>query len=66
MEEEYDKLADASGLPVYKFRGDEEREYVGANMNTASFPTVNKLVGGKFVKYDSEDRTVSALKAFAK
>ena len=52
-------------MPVYKFRGDEEREYVGANMNTASFPTVNKLVGGKFVKYDSEDRTVSALKAFA-
>ena len=59
------KLA-ADGVTVYKFRGDEEREYVGAKMNTASFPTVNKLVGGKFVKYDSEDRTVSALKAFAK
>jgi len=65
MEEEVEKLA-ADGVTVYKFRGDEEREYVGANMNTASFPTVNKLVGGKFVKYDSEDRTVSALKAFAK
>jgi thiol-disulfide isomerase/thioredoxin len=65
MEEEVEKLA-ADGVAVYKFRGDEEREYVGASMNTASFPTVNKLVGGKFVKYDSEDRTVSALKAFAK
>lgn len=65
MEEEVEKLA-ADGVTVYKFRGDEEREYVGASMNTASFPTVNKLVGGKFVKYDSEDRTVSALKAFAK
>ena len=65
MEEEVEKLA-ADGVTVYKFRGDEEREYVGASMNTASFPTVNKLVGGTFVKYDSEDRTVSALKAFAK
>ena len=64
MEEEVEKLA-ADGVAVYKFRGDEEREYVGANMNTASFPTVNKLSGGKFVKYDSEDRSVEALKAFA-
>jgi phosphoadenosine phosphosulfate reductase len=65
MEEEVDKLAEASGMPVYKFRGDEEREFVSANMNTESFPTVNKLSGGKFVKYDSEDRSVEALKAFA-
>merc|ERR1711924_305295 len=38
MEEEYEKLAEASGLPVYKFRGDEEREYVEANMNTKCSP----------------------------
>merc|ERR1719240_661451 len=28
MESEYEKLADATGLPVYKFRGDEQREFV--------------------------------------
>ena len=28
MESEYEKLADATGLPVYKFRGDEQRESV--------------------------------------
>ena len=65
MEGEVDKLAEASGMPVYKFRGDEEREYVKANMNTESFPTVNLLSDGKFIKYESEDRSVDALKAFA-
>ena len=28
MEENYGKLAEASGLATYKFRGDEEREFV--------------------------------------
>jgi len=65
MEAEIDQLAEASGMPVYKFRGDEEREFVSANLNTESFPTINKLSGGEFVKYDSEDRSVEALKAFA-
>ena len=64
MEEEVEKLA-ADGVTVYKFRGDEEREYVKANMNTESFPTVNLLSDGKFIKYESEDRSVDALKAFA-
>jgi len=65
MEGEVDKLAEAAGLPVYKFRGDEEREYVKANMNTESFPTINLLSGGQFTKYESDDRSVEALKAFA-
>merc|ERR1719327_24863 len=67
MEEEYEKLADATGLPVYKFRGDEEREYVEANMNTSSFPTINYVgADGKAIKYDSEVRTVAAMADFAK
>jgi len=66
MEAEYEKLAAASGLPVYKFRGDEERAFVEAEMNTKSFPTVNYLGGGKAVKYESEDRSVEAMAAFAK
>merc|ERR1719238_1195946 len=67
MEEEYDKLADASGLPVYKFRGDEEREFVSANMNTQSFPTINYMAAdGTFTKYQSEDRSVEAMTKFAK
>jgi len=65
MEGEVDQLASASGVPVYKFRGDEERDYVKANMNTESFPTINLLSGGKFTKYESDDRSVEALKAFA-
>merc|ERR1712118_5209 len=54
MEEEFEKLADATGMPVYKFRGDEQREFVEANLNTSSFPTINYVgADGKPVKYDS-------------
>jgi hypothetical protein len=50
---------------VYKFRGDEEREFVQANLNTKSFPTVNVVKSdGSVVKYDSEERTVAAFNAF--
>ena len=67
MEDEYSKLAESSGLPTYKFRGDEQREFVEAEMNTKSFPTINKLTAdGKLVKYESEDRTVAAMTEFAK
>ena len=56
--------ADA-GLPVYKFRGDEQREYVEANLNTKSFPTVNYVAAdGTVTKYESEDRSVEAMKGF--
>lgn len=66
MESEYDKLSEASGLTTYKFRGDEQREYVEANLNTKSFPTINFVsADGDVIKYESEDRSVEALKAFA-
>jgi thiol-disulfide isomerase/thioredoxin len=65
MEEEYAAFAADAGVDVYKFRGDEEREFVEANLNTKSFPTVNVVkADGTVVKYDSEDRTVDAFKAF--
>lgn len=67
MEDEYSKLADASGLPTYKFRGDEYREFVQAEMNTKSFPTINYMsASGEMVKYESEDRSVQAMVDFAK
>merc|ERR1712118_362620 len=67
MEEEYEKLAGATGMPVYKFRGDEQREFVEANLNTSSFPTVNYVgADGKAIKYESEVRTVEAMADFAK
>eukprot|EP00967_Tisochrysis_lutea_P021818 scaffold24830_cov32-Tisochrysis_lutea.AAC.1 len=67
MEEEYDKLAAETGLPIYKFRGDEEREFVEKNMNTKSFPTINYIgTDGTATKYESEDRSVAAMAAFAK
>ena len=67
MEEEYSKLSEASGLPTYKFRGDEQREFVAAEMNTKSFPTINYVsASGELIKYESEDRSVEAMTAFTK
>merc|ERR1712094_116826 len=58
---------DATGMPVYKFRGDEQREFVEANLNTSSFPTINYVgADGKPIKYESEVRTVEAMADFAK
>jgi thiol-disulfide isomerase/thioredoxin len=63
MEGEYEKFARESGLDVYKFRGDEERDFVQANMNTKSFPTINVVkADGSVVKYESEERDVASLK----
>jgi len=65
MEDEYAKFAEGSDIDVYKFRGDEQRDFVAANLNTQSFPTVNIVkADGSVVKYESEVRTVEAFKAF--
>merc|ERR1719486_1331358 len=65
MEDEYGKLAESLDVPVYKFRGDEVREFVTAEMNTQSFPTINFIKeDGTPVKYESEERTVEAMTAF--
>ena len=61
MVEEFGKFAEQADIDVYKFRGDEEREFVQAELNTESFPTVNVVkADGTVVKYDSEVRTVEA------
>jgi len=52
-------------MPVLKFRGDNDREFASTELNVESFPTIVKIKSGKVVKYDSEDRSVDALKAFA-
>lgn len=66
MEEEYEKYAAAAGLDVFSFRGDEVRDFVTAEFNTESFPTINVIkADGTAIKYESEDRTVDAFKAFA-
>jgi phosphoadenylyl-sulfate reductase (thioredoxin) len=46
MEDEYEAFAAKmkGKMDVYTFRGDEEREFVMANLNTNSFPTVNVYV----------------------
>jgi len=67
MEDEFEKFAAEYGsdIDVYSFRGDEEREFVQGNLNTQSFPTVNVIkADGTAVKYESEDRTVAAMKKF--
>jgi thiol-disulfide isomerase/thioredoxin len=66
MEEEYEKFAAEMGdkIDVFNFRGDEVRDFVQSELNTNSFPTVNVIVDGKAVKYDSEVRTVDAFKKF--
>ena len=53
MEEDFEAFAGSADVAAYKFRGDEQRAYVEANMNTASFPTINFLSSdGKLTKYD--------------
>ena len=65
MEDEFEAFASATDMDVFSFRGDEEREFVQANLNTQSFPTVNVIkADGTVVKYDSEVRTVDAFKKF--
>lgn len=65
LEPQYESLAkDLGDVPVYKYRGDEDREFVKASYNTNSFPTINVIKGGKVMKYESEDRTVAAMKKF--
>uniref|UniRef100_A0A7S4UYP1 Thioredoxin domain-containing protein n=1 Tax=Ditylum brightwellii TaxID=49249 RepID=A0A7S4UYP1_9STRA len=65
MEEEYAKFADEAGIDVYKFRGDEIRDFVQKELNTQSFPTINVVkADGTVVKYESEVRTVEAIKEF--
>lgn len=65
MEEDFEKLAAEGGISLYKYRGDEDREFVSSELNTASFPTINLVTkDGKVIKYDSEKRDVASLKAF--
>ena len=67
MEDEYASFAAKmkGSMPVYSYRGDEDREFVMENLNTNSFPTVNVIKGdGTVVKYDSEERTVDAFEKF--
>jgi len=65
LEPQFEELAKSmSGVMVAKYRGDEDREFVKAKYNTASFPTINVIKGGKAIKYESEDRSVAAMKKF--
>jgi len=65
MEVEFEAFAKDSDMDVYSFRGDEVRDFVQAELNTESFPTVNVIkADGTVVKYDSEVRTVDAFKEF--
>lgn len=75
MEAEFIKFAKGvkgQGVAVYKLRGDTEREYVRANLDVASFPTVLAFPksgageGGKaFAKYGSEERAAEDFVKFA-
>jgi len=65
MEEAYSNLAKATDIDVYKFRGDESRDFVRKNLNTESFPTLNLVLhDGTLIKYKSEERTVESFASF--
>lgn len=67
MEDEYESFAAQMDgkIDVYKLRGDEIRDYVTKEFNTASFPTINVVKpDGSAVKYESEKRDVSSFKDF--
>ena len=65
LEPQFEELAKGlNGVMVAKYRGDEDRDFVKAKYNTNSFPTINVIKGGKVIKYESEDRSVAAMKKF--
>jgi phosphoadenosine phosphosulfate reductase len=67
MEKDFEAASKSEGMEGFtfaKFRGDTRREYVQANMQTQSFPTIGFVKNGQFQKYDSEDRSVDALRKF--
>jgi phosphoadenosine phosphosulfate reductase len=69
MEESFEatsKDPDMGSFKFLKFRGDTRREFVQANLQTQSFPTIGFMKNGKFLKYESEDRSVAALRRFVK
>merc|ERR1719454_2681186 len=60
-------LASAEEVTALKASGKEVRDFVQAEMNTKSFPTINYIgADGTPTKYESEVRTVAALTDFAK
>lgn len=67
MEAEYAKLKKASGIRTYKFRGDTHVDFMKSEWDADSFPTIIYMPSkGTMVKYDSDDRSVEAMAAFAK
>jgi len=67
MEDDYSTFASEmeGKMDVFKFRGDEVRDFVSAELNTESFPTVNVVkADGTVVKYESEKRDPASIKAF--
>lgn len=69
MEGSFEELSKSEGMESFnfiKFRGDTRRDFVQANLEVQSFPTIGFMKNGKFEKYTSEDRSVSALRRFIK
>lgn len=69
MEAQYAKLSNSKtlksqGVKVAKFRVDLDRRFVKDNFDATTFPTIVAVKNGKQVKYNSEDRSVGALKKF--
>lgn len=49
-----------------KFRVNKDRAFVKEKFNATTFPTVLAIKDGEFFKYESENRSVSAMKKFLK
>lgn len=54
------------GVKFAKFRVSKDRDFVKEKFNATTFPTIVGVENGKVTKYESENRTVSALKKFIK
>jgi thiol-disulfide isomerase/thioredoxin len=69
MEGSFEDASKSEGMQLFnfiKFRGDTRRDFVQSNLETQSFPTIGFMKNGKFQKYESEDRSVEALRRFIK
>jgi len=65
MEEELNSFAKTTNIDVYKFRGDELRDFVRNNLNTESFPTLNLVQSdGSLIKFESDQRNCESLTFF--
>lgn len=71
MEESYNQLAEnlkGSSVTVAKYRGDNDRDFVGSQLQTKTFPTIVMLPrnSDRVVKYPTERRDAATMEMWVR